>query len=84
MFTPYYWAFRYFEKFEDKDKTIKYVFFTFEQADLYCPDARPGYITKLQDCLKYIKKCDKNHYKSIVKKYKKSKNKCLKKVFKKL
>ncbi len=83
LFTPYYWAFRYFEKFEDNKNGIKYAFLTIKQADKYCPDARPGYIIKLLDCVKYIKKYDKSKYKNLIKQYKNSKNKCVKKVFKK-
>ena len=82
MFTPYYWAFRYFEKWGNVDKAISYAFMTFVQADLYCPDARPGYITKLKDCFKCIEKHkDKKEVSSFVKKYKNSKNKCVRKLF---
>ncbi len=81
MFTPYYWSFRYFEKYKDKKKAKKYAFFTIEEASKYCPDARPGYVTKLKDCLKYIKEHDKKGWSDFVKKYKNSKNRCVRKSF---
>ncbi len=81
LFTPYYWAFRYFEKIKCKDNAIKYAFLTFKQAELYCPDARPGYVTKLFDCARYIEKYDKEEWKDFVKKYKNSNNKCVRKIF---
>ena len=82
MFTPYYWSFKYFDKFGDKEKAIYYAYLTMESADKNCPDARPGYVDKLTNCLGCIKK-DKKMWKSFLKKYKNSKNKCVKKVLKK-
>lgn len=84
MFTPYYWAFRYFEKYKDDSRAKKYAILTIKEANKYCPDARPGYVTKLEDCLRYIAKHDNKKYLHFVSKYKKSKNKCVKKVFKRV
>ena len=85
MFTPYYWAFRYFEKFKDTKKALAYAYLAISSAEQYCPDARPGYITKLLDCVKYIRNHDKKKWKDFYKKCRNgSKNKCVKKVFKKI
>jgi hypothetical protein len=84
MFTPYYWCFEYFRKYKSKKKAFLYACLTIKNADKYCPDARPGYVTKLLNCIEYIKKYDKKRWKSFYIKYKNSKNKCVKKVFKKI
>ncbi len=81
MFTPYYWAFRCFYEFKDHDKAMQYALLTMDMASQYCPDTRNGYVTKLLDCIWYMKKYDKDKYKDIVEKYKKNTNKCIKKVF---
>jgi len=84
LFTPYYWAFKYFYKFKDNEKALFYACLTLTQAEKYSPDARPGYVDKLSDCVRYIKKFDRKKWEKICKKYKKfSKNKCIKKVIKK-
>jgi hypothetical protein len=84
MFTPYYWAFRYFSKSNKVVKALFYAYSTIEEAHKYCPDGRPGYVTKLMDCARYIRSNDKDSWKKFYKKYKNSKNKCVKKVFKKV
>ncbi len=83
LFTPYYWCFEYFKKYKNKKKALKYARLTIKNADRYCPDARPGYVTKLFSCIKYIKKYDKDGWKIFCDRYKNSKNKCVKKTFKK-
>ncbi len=84
MFTPYYWAFRYFGKFGDETKALFYAYLTIEQAEKYCPDARKGYFSKLSDCMKYIQKYDKKTWSKFYKKYRKNaKNKCVKRAFRK-
>jgi len=83
LFTPYYWAFKYFLKFKDMHRASKYAFLTIKNADKYCPDARPGYVTKLSDCVVYIRKYDADKWKAFYNKYKNSKNKCVKKVLRK-
>ena len=82
LFTPYYWCFEYFKKYKSKKKALKYARLTIKNADKYCPDARPGYISKLLNCIKYIKKHDKDGWKNFCGRYKNSKNKCVKKTFK--
>ena len=83
MFTPYYWAFEYFAKFPNKKKALFYSYLTVNNINKYCPDARPGYVSKLKSCVKYIKKYDLDNFNSFLKKYRETKNKCMKKVFKK-
>jgi len=82
MFTPYYWCFEYFKKYGTKKKALLYAHLTIEAADKHCPDARPGYVTKLSSCIKYIRKKNKDKWNSFYKTYKNSKNKCVKKTFK--
>ena len=85
MFTPYYWASRYFMKSNKKEKAVKYSILTIENAERYCPDSRQSYIDKLYCCLKYLKKNDRNNWKNFIKKYRKnSKNACLRKAIKDL
>ena len=84
MFTPYYWCFEYFKKGKNKNKALEYSYLTMKNAEKYCPDARPGYISKLLSCIKYIKKYDKKNWKNFCKIYKNSKNKCVKNTFKKM
>ena len=84
MFTPYYWCYEYFKKYKDKKKALSYAYLTIENADKYCPDSRPGYITKLYSCLKYIKKKDEDRWQKFYGKYSKSKNKCVRNTFKRM
>jgi hypothetical protein len=84
MFTPYYWCYEYFRKYKEKKKALSYAYLTIENASKYCPDARPGYITKLYSCLKYIKKKDKEHWSKFYTKYSKNKKKCIKNTFKRI
>jgi len=83
MFTPYYWCFEYFKKCKNKEKALEYSYLTMENAEKHCPDARPGYVDKLLSCIKYVKKYDKEEWKDFCRAYKNSKNKCVKKSFKK-
>ena len=83
MFTPYYWCFEYFKKAKKKDRSLMYAYLTIKNADKYCPDARPGYVSKLLSCVNYIKKYDKNKWGKFYSKFRSSKNKCVKKVLKK-
>ena len=85
LFTPYYWAYKYFSKFKNKKKAIFYVYLTITSAEKYCPDARPGYVDKLTDCMKYIEKYDNVKWNKFYKDYRKNaKNKYIKKVLKKI
>jgi len=84
LFTPYYWAFKYLLKFKDMERASKYAFMTIKNADKYCPDARPGYVTKLSDCVIYVQKYEKNKWDTFRARYKNSKNKCVRKVFRKI
>ena len=83
MFTPYYWCFRYFNKIENKEKALSYAYLTMKNANKYCPDPSPGYVYKFLYCIRYIRKHDKSNWTSFYKKYKKSKNRCIKKTFQK-
>jgi len=83
MFTPYYWCFEYFKKYKDKKKALLYAYLTIKYAHKYCPDARPGYISKLCSCIKYIRNKDKSNWDYFYNLYKNSENKCVRKTFKK-
>ena len=79
LFTPYYWAYKYYSKFKKTAKALSYAYMTVEAAEKYCPDARPGYIEKILDCMGYIKRHDKKSWKLLYQNYKNnSKNKCIK------
>ena len=80
MFTPYYWAARYFMKIKDVKNAIKYSKLTVKNAEKYCPDSREAYVDKLYHCVFYFKEHDKLNWKKFYKKYKNNaKNKCVKK-----
>ncbi len=82
FFTPYYWSAKYFEKFGEEKKSIRYYKLTIEQAEKYCPDARDGYVYKLAEAAKYLKDKDKEGWKVICEMYKnKSEKKCIKRLF---
>ena len=84
MFTPYFWAAKYFMKFGNKQKAIDYSKLTIKHTEKYCPDARGSYIQKVKDCLKYLKlELDKNKWKKFYQNLKNiSRNKCVKKALK--
>ncbi len=85
LFTPYYWASQYFSKFKYVKKALFYSYLTVDAAEQYCPDARPGYIDKILDCVLYIKKHDEQGWKIFYNNYSKNaENKCVKKVLKKI
>jgi len=80
MFTPYYWAARYFMKIKDVKNAIKYSKLTIKNADKYCPDSRGSYVDKLYCCVSYLKKKDKLNWKKFYNKYKNNaKNRSVKK-----
>jgi len=82
--TPYYWAFKYFERFGDKKNALKYLKKAIESNNNYNTECRPGYMTKMRKCVEYIKENDKNDWKKVSKKYGKNyKNECIKQTFKK-
>ena len=54
MFTPFYWAARYFMKYGDKERAIKYSYKTLKYAARYCPDSRKSYMAKCMHCCVYI------------------------------
>jgi len=84
LFTPYFWASKYFMKFKDKKRAIKYSKLTIINANKYCPDSRKSYVEKLATCLQYLKDKDEN-WNKFYKKYKKNiKNKCVKRAFKEI
>lgn len=80
-FTPYYWAAGYLKLMNKKDDAVICYKKALKFMNKYCPDARPGYREKAKASLKYIKKhSSKSDWNSFYKWYKKSNNKCLKKV----
>jgi len=84
MFTPYYWAFRYFQKLGDRDKALAYSYLMLKSASRYCPDVRPGYQTKVRHCVIYIKEKDAMGWKKFSKKILKANStKCVKIIVKK-
>jgi len=82
MFTPYYWCFEYFKKYNNKKKALTYAHLTIQSANKYCPDARPGYVSKLDNCIKYIRKKEKSTWGDFYTLYCNSDNKCVRKTFK--
>jgi len=78
MFTPYYWAFMYFRRCGHREKSLEYCYLTIKHAYRYCPDSRPGYITKLSNCVKYIKRYKKSQWDKFCRNHQNSKNKCFK------
>ena len=63
MFTPYYWAAKYFILLEDRERALYYSKKTIIEAEQHCPDARGSYIDKLLDCAKYIRSDNKGKWK---------------------
>ena len=85
MFTPYYWAARYFMEFGDKEQALSYAKQTIKEAEKHCPDARGSYVEKLIHCAKYMRKHDKKGWEKWRGKFaKKAKNRCVKKLFGKI
>lgn len=83
MFTPYYWAFKYFEKFNDNEKAINYACSMLKNASKYCQDNREGYKTKVGQCVKFLKNDNKEIWRGIRREcLELGKNKCVKIVIK--
>ncbi len=77
-FTPYFWAFKYFEKLENHEKALFYVVKTLEQMEKFCPSPKQGYLVKAEDCARYLKKFHNDKWKELYKFYKNhSKNDCI-------
>lgn len=84
MFTPFYWAAKYFMSYNNKAKALEFSKKCIEQAEKHCPDSRGSYVEKLLDCIKYVKKRDPKIWPEWYKKYKNNaKNKCVQKAFSK-
>ncbi len=87
MFTPYFWCFKYYAQkgsMGDHDKALKYVLKTLEQMEKHCPSPKQGYLVKVMDCAKYMKKNHSNKWKEVLSYYRKnSKNDCIRKMVKK-
>jgi len=81
MFTPYYWCFKYFKRCKNVNKALRYAYKTVSNAEKFCPDSRASYVEKVSECMRYIKRRDKNMWKKLNKKCKPVKNKCVKKSF---
>lgn len=80
MFTPFYWAAKYFQKFDAK-KAIEYHVKSLNHMEKFCPDARPGYRDKALDSMKYLRKrMNPVEWASYKRKIRKFRNKCLAKV----
>lgn len=85
MFTPYYWASRYFALADKNDKMIMYSRKTLDEADAYCPDARQSYVDKLLGCAKILKNHDRKQWKRLRKRLdNQSTNRCIRKMLKKI
>lgn len=84
MFTPYYWAFRYFARLGKHDRALEYALKTLEQMEKHCPSDKHGYLVKAKDCVKYLRKHHKKRWKKVYVLYKKtSKNVCVRRALKK-
>ena len=80
-FTPFYWAAGYYVSLGEKEKAVKCHLKCIHRMEKYCPDAREGYREKAKVALKYIRKhSEKEEWLKFRRKYKKYKNKCLRKV----
>ena len=85
MFTPYFWAFKYYAQFGDHTDARRLVIRTLKQMEEFCPSAKQGYLVKAEDCAKYLKKYHSKEWKRIHRYYKKnSKNDCIKKMVTKI
>jgi len=85
MFTPYYWAAKYFMLANVKAKAWEYSRKTIKAAESHCPDARKSYIEKLIDCGNFMKKHDKGEWIKFKNKIsKKAKNRAVKKMLSKV
>jgi len=85
MFTPYYWAAKYFMLAKMKDKAWEYSRKTIKAAEKHCPDARKSYIEKLIDCGNFMKKHDKEEWRKFKNKVsRKAKNRAVKKMLSKV
>jgi len=86
MFTPYFWAFKYFKKFGNKEKALKYSKLLIENANEYCEryvkTKELAYILRISESIKYIKEKSFDNGKKLFKKYKtKIKSKHLREAF---
>tara|TARA_Y100000310_G_scaffold344310_1_gene456342 strand:+ start:138 stop:944 length:807 start_codon:yes stop_codon:yes gene_type:complete len=85
MFTPYYWAAKYFMLADVKDKAWEYSKKTIKAAEAHCPDARKSYSEKLVDCANFMKKHDKRRWRKFRDKISsRAKNRAVKKMFAKV
>ena len=82
MFTPYYWATKYFIEMGEHDRASKYAVTTIKQAERYCPDARGSYVDKLMDCANYMKSNHPGAWKKFVGRFEDNvQNRCVAKMF---
>lgn len=76
-FTPFYWAARYWERF-DKEIAMEYHIKCLDYINKFCPDTRQGYIDKAKNSILYLQKHmtkqDWQKYKIVLRKFR---NKCL-------
>lgn len=74
MFTPYYWASRYFVKFGDVDKAVEYAKLAIQNGIKYYREYWPNgdtyYSKRLKVVFSYIKTNDKEYGREFKKKYK--------------
>ena len=85
MWTPYYWAARYFMLARDNEKSEHYCKVTIKEAEKHCPDARGSYVEKLFNCADYLRRRDKKSWEKWRNKIApRAKNKAVKKLFRKI
>lgn len=81
MFTPFYWAARYYFEMGIKQEAARYHKLNLEYMETYCPDSREGYREKAITSIKQMKECLSDEQWIEFKAWlSRRKNKCLKKV----
>jgi len=89
MFSPYFWAAKYFIKFGEHEKAIKYCKLTIENANKYCDKyvavGDKYYVSRFGLCFKYIKDAGVLRWKKFEGEYKSNiKSKTVKMAYKKI
>ena len=82
MFTPYYWASRYFMEAKDMRRACNYSEKAIVEAEKHCPDARGSYVAKIVVCANYLKKNNPKKWKRI--QSMDIQNRCVKKMMSKM
>ena len=55
-FTPYFWSQKYFDLLGDNARSLKYATICMRKTNIFCPDGREGYVSKIKDTIEIIRK----------------------------